>query len=868
MYGPRGGGRCLVGTSVAQYEILEELGQGGMGVVYRARDTRLGREVALKFLTASLTQDEIAKARFLAEARAASALDHPNICTVHEIGEAEDGRVFIAMGFYEGETLKTKLARGPLPLEQVLSFAVQIADGLSRAHAKGIVHRDIKPANIMVTVHGVVKILDFGTAKVGDLELTQTGTTLGTVEYMSPEQTEGDPIDARSDVWSLGALTYEMISGEKAFTGERVGAIIYSILAGQPTPLRELTTAIPPELEAIVTRCVEKEPDGRFQTANELATALARVAEAMGAPVTGLPRTEDRTAHHQTRRSIPWAAVAIVVAFLGLIGLTSGQRLFGSLFGAAALDRDYVAVLPFGAADSANNVLAAGLTRSLTTLIAQLGQGDGSPWVVPASEVEAAGVTDAAGAWREFGTTIVVGGDVQRTGPTGAVVLTVSRTDGERPRLIDSRTLPDPVHPEFQDSARVVLAELLGLEETGGPSPTLEETAGAAGAYPFLLQGLGYLSRRYDESAVAAAQAVFQRALDQDPNYAAAHAGLCEAHWERYVLTNDESWAARATEVCDRAAGLANDQPEIIIPVANSFLNAGQPRKAETALEGLLATDPENAEAHNALGSVHESLGRPGRAERSYRTAIELAPGRWTYHTQLGLFLQYAGRPNEAAAEFQRVQELTPDNHLADIFLGVARLELNEPDEAERLFRQSLTKYQDVLAYRNLGNLFFREQDYGKAVVELEAGVALNDTDWWTWRWLGHASHWSEDPTRAMEAWHNVIRIAEPLLAVNSRNVDVLCGVAEAYLLVGDEETARSWLRQLTSVPEKTPNIMYLTGRIYEILGDRETAFRWIERAFENDYDPVRVDRDPWLEDLRREPRYQELSRDLPRAAS
>jgi serine/threonine protein kinase len=217
----------MIGQTISHYKILEKLGEGGMGVVYKAEDTKLGRKVALKFLPPYLTRDSEAKTRFTQEAKAASALDHPNVCTIYEVGETGEGQLFIAMACYEGEILKERIARGPLPLEEAIDIAQQIGRGLTKAHAKEIVHRDIKPANIFVTDDGLVKILDFGLAKlVGQTRLTRKGTTMGTVAYMSPEQAHSEEVDHRTDVWSLGVVLYEMVTGELPFRGEHEQATI------------------------------------------------------------------------------------------------------------------------------------------------------------------------------------------------------------------------------------------------------------------------------------------------------------------------------------------------------------------------------------------------------------------------------------------------------------------------------------------------------------------------------------------------------------------------------------------------------------------------------------------------------------------
>ncbi len=271
------------GTLVARkYRIVDEIGRGGMGIVYKAEDISLQRTVALKFLPAQWTADPEARERFVHEARAASALDHSNICNIHEIGEAEDDRMYIAMAFYEGKSLREKIKQGPLKREEALEIAVQAATGLANAHRKGIVHRDIKPANMLITSEGVVKILDFGLAKLaGQVKLTREGTTVGTVAYMSPEQAKGEAVDQRTDIWSLGVVLYEMLSGVLPFKGDYEQTLIHSILQQEPERLGRLRKDLPAGLENIVFKVLSKSPVDRYQSMDELLEDLRSVAEGL-----------------------------------------------------------------------------------------------------------------------------------------------------------------------------------------------------------------------------------------------------------------------------------------------------------------------------------------------------------------------------------------------------------------------------------------------------------------------------------------------------------------------------------------------------------------------------------------------------------
>jgi tetratricopeptide (TPR) repeat protein/class 3 adenylate cyclase len=278
--------RLTILPTLARYQIVDRLGGGGMGVVYRARDERLERQVALKFLPPHLSSDEAAKKRFMVEARAAASLEHPNICTVHEIGETDDGQLYIVMGCYDGETLDRRIARGALPLDEALRIVTDVARGLAKAHDRGIVHRDVKPANIMITADGVVKILDFGIAKLGDAGLTQTGV-VGTISYMSPEQAFGEAVDHRADIWALGVMLYEMLAGVRPFRGPGDQALLFSILTQEPEPLTDIRSDVPPELATVIRRALAKRAQDRFATTHELLAALGAVAVVRSDRVTG-----------------------------------------------------------------------------------------------------------------------------------------------------------------------------------------------------------------------------------------------------------------------------------------------------------------------------------------------------------------------------------------------------------------------------------------------------------------------------------------------------------------------------------------------------------------------------------------------------
>ncbi|MBK5295278.1 MAG: serine/threonine protein kinase, partial [Acidobacteriia bacterium] len=274
----------MTGQTISHYRILDKLGEGGMGVVYKAEDTSLRRTVALKFLSLHLAGDDQARRRFLQEAQTAAGLSHPNICMIHEVNQEPP---FLAMEFLEGQTLKEKIDERPLPLEEALEIATQAAQGLRAAHARGVTHRDIKPANLMVTTEGVVKLMDFGLARLSDSSrLTETGMVMGTPAYMSPEQARGETADARSDLWSLGVLLYEMVTGRRPFRGEGEAATVHAVLHTEPEPLTALRTGVPLELDRLTAKCLAKEPAERYQHADDLLVDLRAVGRRVAGGVT------------------------------------------------------------------------------------------------------------------------------------------------------------------------------------------------------------------------------------------------------------------------------------------------------------------------------------------------------------------------------------------------------------------------------------------------------------------------------------------------------------------------------------------------------------------------------------------------------
>ena len=576
---PNGVTTLSAGDRVGDYQILGFIGAGGMGVVYRALDLKLQRTVALKFLPHELVTATTERDRFLREARTASSLDHANIGVIHGIEEDADGRAYIIMAYYEGETLSRKLLRGPLPPEQTADYAIQMARGLAEAHARTVVHRDIKPSNVIVTHQNVVKIVDFGLARVTSTSVsTQSLGTSGTLGYMSPEQTLGKPVDERTDIWSLGIVIAEMASGRNPFHRDTAPATIVAILNEAP----QLPEEIPIELRSIIYHALSKDAPTRYGSCREMVADLeafrshlqagsqpARSSRASAARTSAALRQSIERASSQmllpaqdykgTR--LRWlaalGAVAIVLAIASFI-----PAVRSSIAGIFGRRQEHVAVLPFEnvGGDPANEAVSQGLMDSLTSRLSNLDVGQQSLWVVPASEVRRQKIMDPSAARREMGATLAVKGTIEREGRD--IHLTLNLIDTKTLRQIGSVALEDRAGDlaSLQDEAVARLARLMHINVTAA---MLRDTGGTVtpAAYEDYLSALGYMQRYDKPGNLDVALTALENALKTDPRFALGYAALGQAYQLKYVVDPNPKWIDEASANCQRALELDNRLP-------------------------------------------------------------------------------------------------------------------------------------------------------------------------------------------------------------------------------------------------------------------------------------------------------------------
>ncbi len=719
----------LVGKTISHYKIVELLGSGGMGVVYRAEDTRLERTVALKFLPPELTRDEETRERFLREARAASAMEHNNICAIHEIDQTEDEHIFIVMAHYQGETLKEKIKSGPMRIKEAIDLAIQIAMGLDQAHHRAIVHRDIKPGNIFVTGDGTVKILDFGLAKVsGQSELTVDGAFLGTASYMSPEQGGRGLVDHRTDIWSLGVILYEMIAGQHPFRSHYEQATLYSIINEEPEPVTGLRDGVPVELEQILTRAMAKDPGERYQHAGEMIADMQSLRKCLIAKSNLRPAGSMGGSRKRWMSSpILWIVGAVIV------GLAAGLIFYHPEESISFSQRDWILITDFKNL-TGEEIFDRSLNTALTVSIQQSQYVN----VFPRSRVR----ETLKRMKREEADTLdeKLGSEVAlREGLKAMVVPSISSI-GDIYHL--SAEIVDPssrvslrtekVRAEGREEVLSALDELARKirEDLGESLPSISNrnvflpraTTSSLEALKYFTDG----SISWGKGKHMEAAALWHKAIEKDSTFAWAHASLGVYYYWRDDRPRGESHFARALNLLDH---VTEREKLWIQSMVESY--RGNREKSLQILKIYVEQYPDSREAWFNMGIDYRWLGQFDKALESYRKVLELDPDMARAYINISTCYSLMHRYEEAVANYQRGFELQPEEITSGTInheFGFAYVELGEFGKAEKIFRRMFSEddWKKARGHRSLALLNMYRGKYSDAIANLKEAILLN----------------------------------------------------------------------------------------------------------------------------------------------
>ena len=828
-----------------------------MGSVWLAEDIRLHRQVALKTLRAADDDDAPARARLMREARAAAALNHPHIATVYDVLE-DEGQVVIVFEYVEGETLAARLARESLPATEAVEFGCQIAKALVVAHAHGIVHRDLKPANVIVTTGGQLKVLDFGIARV-----LSTGTTLtsgghtasglgfiGTAAYAAPEQMVSSAVDERADLYALGVMLFEMISGRRPFTGSDPVALASSKLGQDAPPLTSTVALVPRDLEQLVASLLARDRDQRPASAADVLGQLRAIH--------GTPRTGTLAQQSRSRRLA--ASVAIAALVIGTAGVAVWQmRQISGRQGPVSTAPPVVAVLPLAniSGDAAKDFISAGIAESLISSLAAL------PSVTVlsrASVTEARNRTAESSALaRELGATFLVEGSVQESGGRLRVSLRLVRPD----RSVAWGDTVEGVLDQFfdlQSRLATVLTSALDVRVSAAERQRMTEpptsNPEALSAY---WRGRALFERRDAKGNLDAAISAFEEAIRLDSRFALAHAALGAGFWSKYNDTRSPEWTQKAIDAGTTALRHDPDRAEVRYTLAVTLAGSGQPSAAIEELQRALAMQPNYDDARSQLGRVLAATGRVDEAITEFKRAITVRPGFWGHYSSMGTSLFLAARYPEAIEALRRATELQPDSAISHQQLGTVYQQVGNKTAALEEYEKALAINPTGQVYSNLGMLRHQQHDYARAVEAYRQAIALRPNSAATHRNLGDARAKLGQRADALTAYRQAVTLAEADLKVNARDPVTLASLAVYLEKAGRDADARTRLEQALTLAPKDNRVLHRSAVVHALAGRSSEAMSALQQAIQLGYSRAAASEDDEFESIRHLPEFAML---------
>ena len=869
----------MLGQIISHYKILDKLGEGGMGVVYKAHDTKLDRTVALKFLPSQLGTDAFEKQRFINEAKAASALDHSNICAIHSIDESDDGNLFIVMAYYEGMSLKEKIEHGPLPLKDAVQYSIQIASGLQKAHEKGIVHRDLKPANIFITNDNQVKIIDFGLAKAAQRTmLTKSGTTLGTVPYMSPEQAQGSKVDHRTDIWSLGVVMYEMVTGQLPFKSEYDTALVYSIVNEDPEPVTGVRSGVPMALENIINKCLEKEPQDRYQHTDEIIVDLRKMDKDITTGrqstlrSTESPLSSDKKVDRPLKRNIKMRRYGIPLVALLLIVL---YVIISNRFAEPEVDSS-IAVLPLEnlSSDPDDAYFTDGIHEDIIIQLAGIDDlrviGRGSVIGYSPGERDYRRIRD------ELGVATLLEGSVRRAG--NRVRVSVNLIDAETNEALWAESYDRELTDLFDiqsDIAQEITAAL-HLSLTAREREAIESIpTHSKRAYDFYLQGRQYYNRPgFLEENFQMAQQLFERAIDSDPEFTQAYAALSITHSAMYWHAHDQTSERleQAESALERALSLDPGHPEVLF-VKGIYYYWGF-RDYDRALEEFRRAReslPNYAEIYHYTGAVQRRIGLWDEALQNFKKAADLDPRNAIIHYGVAGVYFWTRQYEEAITWLQSALSLSPDFRAAEFWKSLAKMHIHgTPDNLqEYLNRRPDLIIEDPI---NWWRINYISRDYQEILHnKQEFDGELFEEQWETFPGallIGLTYDALGEEDKAFIHYNTARDLLVPLVSDRGDDHRLRSALGRTYAGLGmHQEAIREGKKGVELLPLSKdtffgPQPMYDLAIIYAKIGDTDNAIEMIEKLLEIPNHVVSrnfLRLDPGLDRIRNDPRFQQL---------
>ena len=845
-----------IGSRVGRYTIRECLGVGGMGEVYRADDSVLKRSVALKRITPQVGGDPMYRERLLREAERASSISNQHMAAIYDVLE-EESELYLVMEYVEGETLRLSLKQ-PLDAARFFSFARQCAEALAAAHARGILHCDLKPENIIITPANEVKILDFGLAKTlphSELSEDSSPTTSkstsisGTPAYMSPEILMEQVPDQRSDIFSMGVVFYEVLTGINPFRADTFVGTTDRILRETPAPIRTTNPSISPSLEQLVFKMIAKRPEDRYASAKELLHDLNIVEHGgRGAPLTA---------------ALPWyrsrivlvAALLVVVAFAIGLGVWRSRSRPVNAIGQTR----HLAVLPFRALDNDPNAQAfsSGLTETLTTKLGSLPRSYALQ-VVPPAEIRTQHIASAQQARGTLGVNMVIEGSLQQSG--NMMRINYNLVDAQTLRQLRAGTITAQASDAFSVEDQVVDSVLNALDlELHSTDKTALANRGTTepAAYDFYLRGRGYLQDYEKPENVDSAIEVFQHALERDPNYALAYAGLGQSYQHKFEITHDANWLNRAEQACQRSVSLAPNSPAYAC-LGAVYNQTGQYERAVEQAQHALSLDPNDDDTYRALALSYEKLKRFDDAEATYRQSIAMRPQYAAAYNWLGSFLYTRGRYPEAIQAFRQSTELAPDNYRSYYNLGGALTSAGRYEEAIPPLERSIAIRSSAAAFANLGTVYFYLGNFPQAAQAYEKAVQLDRQDSSMLGNLAEAYYWIPGKQQQAQATYRAaISQSEKQLKINPREVERVSEIGIFHAMLGDNAQAKTWTARALNMDSSDPYVLLNASLVAAHFGQDQSAIDYLRKAVGAGVEPATALHSPTFNKLRSNPGFQ-----------